>query len=925
MPPAYGTLETRPHPRSAAPKRAVLAAVALACVALVAVAHLSTATARTELSEGAVVSQLAAVLAAPGGSATLLKHEKTAHSLKQQLSAAEGQVKEAVEAGESLDEVKILRAKAAEAKKKLQKAQAEAENAEAALVHAAGGDLPAIEQPLFFAKGKAAEGKQQSAPLQKKGFISGDRFGEHHVFNDYGINHKRRRGNWAQRHFGDWINTADGRQQYVCDYRDDPYETGTHRRVSVIDNEWCDDQYYGYHYPVHYHDDREVYNNGYGEHLGTVYGDDGVKPGVMHKMVQDYYGDFFHGQSPGYDWIEEHGRNSEQPAITQYAYSTYKDKTYGDEGDKRQRPLYYMDWDEDGTRALDHTKTFGEEDFMSQGGDFANKPHGKHPLTSQQLLLKKEQAEAHTLEQQVKKQKLDLEVNKLENQVAAAKKSIHTTIVHTVSKEKVQQERVNARHATLKRRHVTKNAQTSVAKAYVQQLSSAAPADDAAQAADILDAAVGDVEASLGFKAKGSNARRAAGVALAPRLEGNGKRLTLSQKRRVLQEKRWAQEQRQEARERQSQYWLKNQLSHGHGLYARRAAEAAAQSRKMRQALSLTQDRNGEMAKVNMGRAHGCYIQQVTGASAMLDDCDPLEEKMQPAIEAARQHLAETTEGNVGGVHWTSGDVPYNYDVFPLREAHGGYSGLSDISFPADSVYPTVYKPTLGLGPGDYAMATGTKARAPAVLHEHSPEEQAAVAAAFKAAKEVQDNSAIVVKEQSKKAKLMSKEQQVEKSLREQHREEAVAATDKAIADKVMADAIKNQDEEQRTRLLKAATDEYTKASAASKAAKVAKAVSKSDTKKDVKTNGVSLTLPAAMAKGSVTISFSGDGGDATAKATKAQDPMDVARKFVQTELQVRAQAKKLAAAENAKTAAMVARTKELNKALSAIVPEIAN
>ena len=45
-----------------------------------------------------------------------------------------------------------------------------------------------------------------------------------------------------------------------------------------------------------------------------------------------------------------------------------------------------------------------------------------------------------------------------------------------------------------------------------------------------------------------------------------------------------------------------------------------------------------------------------------------LEEKMQPAIDAARQRLAESTEGNLGGVHWTSGDVPYNYDVFPLRE-----------------------------------------------------------------------------------------------------------------------------------------------------------------------------------------------------------------------------------------------------------------
>ena len=100
----------------------------------------------------------------------------------------------------------------------------------------------------------------------------------------------------------------------MCDYYDDPYETGTHRRVDVTDNEWCDDEYYGYHYPVHYLDDRGVYNNGYGEHLGTAYGDNGVKPGVLHKMVQDHYGDFFHGLSPGYDWVEEHNRRSEVPA-----------------------------------------------------------------------------------------------------------------------------------------------------------------------------------------------------------------------------------------------------------------------------------------------------------------------------------------------------------------------------------------------------------------------------------------------------------------------------------------------------------------------------------------------------------------------------------------------------------------------------------
>ena len=128
--------------------------------------------------------------------------------------------------------------------------------------------------------------------------------------------------------------------------------------------------------------------------------------------------------------MQEHGGNhgdgnngaSDPSSITQYAYSTYKDKTYGDEGDKRQRPLYYMDWDEDGTRALDHTKTFGEEDFMAQAGNFAvnTHTHTTHPLKSQQLQLQRAQAEAHGLEEEVKKQKLDIEVEKLEQRVCAS-------------------------------------------------------------------------------------------------------------------------------------------------------------------------------------------------------------------------------------------------------------------------------------------------------------------------------------------------------------------------------------------------------------------------------------------------------------------------------------------------------------------------
>jgi hypothetical protein len=291
----YGSLDPRsrgsrgpvPARRQAGFRISVLvaAAAALCCVGLLVAREASH---RSELAGGTglprdLTSALAAELAAPGGSRNLLKREKTLLALKPQVAAAESAVQKAVAAGESADNIKHLEARAAEAKAKLEKAEAEAQHAEAALVSAAHGD--ASVKPGEDPPAQAGLARDGGASRQQKGFISGDRFGTHHVYSDFGIHHNRRRGNWMQRHFGDWINTADGRPQYVCDYHDDPYETGTHRRVNVIDNEWCDDEYYGYQFPVHYHDDREVYNNGYGEHLGTYYGDNGVKPGVLHKMV----------------------------------------------------------------------------------------------------------------------------------------------------------------------------------------------------------------------------------------------------------------------------------------------------------------------------------------------------------------------------------------------------------------------------------------------------------------------------------------------------------------------------------------------------------------------------------------------------------------------------------------------------------------
>jgi hypothetical protein len=296
MPRFYGALDGPkgafkfPRPLALAwSKSAILAGVASTCLVLLAVsAHLTPLGSRSELAEeSALVSSLAAELAKPGESSLLLHHVNAQRVLKQQFVEAQDAVHHAIINGKSKDDVKVLDEKAEEAKKKLAVAQDEASQAEAALVQAVSGD-------------KHADG----APRQQKGFISGDRFGEHHVYDDYGIDHNRRRGNWAERHFGYWMDTANGHHQYVCDNYDDPYETGTHRRVNVPDNEWCDDKYYGYHFPVHYRDDRNVYSNGYGEHLGTVYGDNGVKPGVLHKGVTDHFGAFFHGLTPGYDWRE---------------------------------------------------------------------------------------------------------------------------------------------------------------------------------------------------------------------------------------------------------------------------------------------------------------------------------------------------------------------------------------------------------------------------------------------------------------------------------------------------------------------------------------------------------------------------------------------------------------------------------------------
>ncbi len=61
------------------------------------------------------------------------------------------------------------------------------------------------------------------------------------------------------------------------------------------------------------------------------------------------------------------------------------------------------------------------------------------------------------------------------------------------------------------------------------------------------------------------------------------------------------------------------------------------------------------------------------------------------------------------GVHWTSGDVDPRLDVFPLKEVHGGYSGMADIIYDAkDGVHPTMYKPHIGLSRAPLATTRHT-------------------------------------------------------------------------------------------------------------------------------------------------------------------------------------------------------------------------
>ena len=65
-------------------------------------------------------------------------------------------------------------------------------------------DLMKADQDL--AKARMLSNPMGKRSFHKLGFVSGDRNGNHHVYNDLGYG-ERRRENWVERHYGDgyWV------------------------------------------------------------------------------------------------------------------------------------------------------------------------------------------------------------------------------------------------------------------------------------------------------------------------------------------------------------------------------------------------------------------------------------------------------------------------------------------------------------------------------------------------------------------------------------------------------------------------------------------------------------------------------------------------------------------------------------------------
>jgi len=90
--------------------------------------------------------------------------------------------------------------------------------------------------------------------------------------------------------------------------------------------------------------------------------------------------------------------------------------------------------------------------------------------------------------------------------------------------------------------------------------------------------------------------------------------------------------------------------------------------------LSMTQDRRGEGADLNLGRYHGCESEQIVLYPR--DDCDPLKAKMMPAILAHKYKVRKQTWKTKGGLHWGTDNVWWRTDMRGYKHpevAIGGY------------------------------------------------------------------------------------------------------------------------------------------------------------------------------------------------------------------------------------------------------------
>jgi len=346
-------------------------------------------------------------------------------------------------------------------------------------------------------------------------------------------------------------------------------------------------------------------------------------------------------------------------------------------------------------------------------------------------------------------------------------------------------------------------------------------------------------------------------------------------------------------------------------------AKSPKMLKKPQQKLTLREDAAGDTASEALGRAHGCKPEQLIMYPH--DDCDPLAETMAPAIQAHQEALASQLDNTLGGVHWTSGDIDPREDVFPTRENHGGYSGMSDISYPAESIYPTMYKPTVGLGPGAWkeTMATEAAGNGQATL-KAAGNDQATLKQADTAGRETP-----ALKPLSSDGKL------AEEPVHSQEWEgEALQAnTDVKVADQVMKDALDMPEDSDRSKLLKAANEQYDKARAENEEALRDRAAElQEDAAEDVPKTRATAVATGQVERAAENPLRSAEHRELVEAKKVSQgdsgvEPLIAAQRLVEEEQQVRLNAKILRDKEDAKLERMKSEAAAVKAALGQLLP----